>query len=221
MRVTGKSVPNDPDILDINLADDFNDVTGFGQPITAGFAKRLVRQYVEEYISAYEVIKLIDANATGTYNAIKAMPEYDALKRLMDPSNHIISGVFGKETLLQLLAQKTAEGVRYIFGQYRIPAQGMEPAKYKTTLVLVGVKETKAGTVGGSPAESEGLHPDMKAVVEATSVHKPDDKMLVEVHGSSKTVAEIAEMIGMPKDGMHESTKEEKMAFLHKLFSNY
>src|SRR4051812_46259522 len=109
--VNGKDVP-----LKISLADEFREVRGFGRPGTAMFAKQMAQNFHERIKAVFALIEMVQENKNENYDSLKKTKEFQGLLDFFKPENLIVSGVFGKETILQLLAQKDCEGIRYVFG---------------------------------------------------------------------------------------------------------
>ena len=130
MRVKGRAKGNPNAILDIELADDQKDVRGYGQPITPASAAEMAEEYFQQCRAAWKIVREIRQNPA--YVNLRSLPEFAQLESLIDPANQTVSGVFGKEIILQIIAQKGCEGIRYIQGK----------DNNKNTIVLVGVKET-------------------------------------------------------------------------------
>ena len=103
--------------MHIDLADDYHEVRGFGQPVTTEMARAMVGKYFREVKDGQNLIKEIIEDTTGKYEQLKQDPKFISLQRFLHPDNHIISGVFGKEIILQLLAKRNCEGIRYVFGK--------------------------------------------------------------------------------------------------------
>jgi hypothetical protein len=180
MTLDGKSISGNA-TLTLNLADDLTDVSGFGQPITPGLAKRMTKNYYDDYDTVDKLITKIDNDTTGIYSALKTDPAYLILKKLLAPSNHIVSGVFGKEIILQILSQKNCEGIRYLIGQYQ----------NQMTVILMGVKEIATGQSEPVPSLSF-----MQGIAYATPA-TPTDPLLGEVHKASLTVEQLRQYLSL------------------------
>jgi hypothetical protein len=189
MRVNGKTTLPGVDEITLNLADDSLEVRGFGQPISAAMAKKMAADYFHDSDEASKLVDQIEGNSN--FSGLLGS-SFDALKRILDPNKHIVSGVFGKELLLQILSQKNCEGIRYIFGK----------DGDRTTIILLGVRQVEGSTTvdvdGTSIAVSEPLGPtDFYKHVALGDPANPTDPPTGEVHKSSKTIAQVKkEIIG-------------------------
>jgi len=178
MVVKSLPIKEPEEVLTINLANDEKEVRGFGMPITCELARQMVKDYVIEYEKA---AKYFSDGAGMRPDDITAMKEagLESLSSLFSEKNHIISGVFGKEILLQILAQKNCEGIRYIFGR----------SKGEVTLILLGVNDSGIENIDGKDVvKSKPL--DEKVFGEGFK-HDPANSIIGEVHGSSRTVAQL------------------------------
>ena len=77
--------------LQLNMADDTNEVRGFGQPITPGLAKSIAIQYITKSNTAWDLIHKIDDGEISDIDEIKNSEGFTALKSLLDPENQIVS----------------------------------------------------------------------------------------------------------------------------------
>jgi hypothetical protein len=186
MEVCGKDVNTSNAPLKVNLADDFKEVRGFGRLITASLAKQMARSYFHDVKSGQQVLEMIEQDKSGKYHEIQSSDEYKALRSFLNPDSHIVSGVFGKEIILQLLSQKDCEGIRYIMG--------MDDGKM--TIVLIGVKEVPDSTItsasGHTIAKSEPIVPIGKEdFYKKDRLYSSDDPEHGEVHEHSLKIAEV------------------------------
>jgi hypothetical protein len=181
--VDGKNLSGNT-TLDIELADDNSDVRGYGQPITPAAAKKMVADYYINYKKIEAFLRDINNDTTGKYGDTKTHANFNNLTDFIDPAKHILSGVFGKEIILQIIAQKDCEGIRYFIGKDR---------DNKITVILLGVKES-------TPGISEPL-PNVKyirdEIHDETFITKPGS-ILGEVHNASLTVEEARILLGNP-----------------------
>jgi hypothetical protein len=205
---------------EINLADDFQEVRGFGQPIAARLAKKMSEDYYKDYTEIQDLFNDINNNKIETIEELQKDERYTVLQDLLARDRHIISGVFGKEIILQLLAQKDCEGIRYIIGKSCA-------AKSRTAIMLMGVKEAdgfekdidgicikRSMPVPGrkinvpdpcdhaknEPRETAKEHPDQSKEFDMSKITpetplNPNDPLTGEVHRASKTVADIEEIM--------------------------
>ena len=210
MRVKGKSVLTDPlDPFEIFLADDDKEVRGFGQPITPHLAKKMYKKYADDYFKAAALVDLIKKDTSGKYDDLKKGDNFKAMDRLMQPKNHIVSGVFGKEILLQILSQKGCEGIRYIFGQYH----DKQCKTDETTIILLGVKETGEPENPGCKKIIAGSEPIPSAdffrnIDENNEQQDPLHPPVGEVHNSSLTVQEVVDKFGVSFEKAEYFVKE-------------
>ncbi len=180
MLISGKDVKNPDARLTINLADDFKEVRGFGKPVTRARAKEMAEDYFKDIEASEVVIQEIESNAA--YAKLKKMPEFKQLKNLIDPETQTVSGVFGKEIILQILSMRNCEGIRYIIGK----DQG------KNTVILIGVKEVEEGTASTDEQDTPKVR---SAPVELKSPTSTRDVPIdAEVHQSSLNVTKVREM---------------------------
>jgi hypothetical protein len=188
IKVNGKTLKGTEEIT-LNLADDQLEVRGFGKPVSAALAKRMASEYFKDAEEASKLIELIEKNTAFTE---LQGPPLQALKRLLDPDKHIVSGVFGKEIILQLLSQKDCEGIRYIFGR----------DEGRTTIMLIGVKqidgEFSRDKNGSTIAVSEPIGPkDFFKNLAPDSEPQAGDPPVPEVHLASKTIRDIKSEMGV------------------------
>lgn len=181
---SGKSGnPNNPEDVNllIELADDKKEVRGFGRPITPDLTRDIVVEYVKKSDTAWRLLQDITENKITSVEEIKNSPGFNSLKLLLDPSKQVLSGVFGKEIILQMIAAKDCEGIRYLTGEI----------EGKMTIVLIGVRDVTKST-------------DTEAVSEPLSgweyykqgVFKSDKPTDPEVHLNSLTRTELLEKMG-------------------------
>ena len=187
---TGTSANPQDTTLVINMADDELEVRGFGQPITHKLAADIALKYIKSSEDAWELIDGIDLGRITTIAAIKQHSGFEALKKMLHPASHIVSGVFGKETILQMIAQKDCEGIRYIIGEMattKLDEQGQPTTVVQTTVVLTPVKQIISENA--TKAESEPLV-GWEAYTDSENPF-PTPPPDTEVHKSSLTRAEL------------------------------
>lgn len=180
MKVKGKGInkPNTP--LTINLADDFLEVRGFGKPVTREKAREMAEAYFKDIEAAESIVQEIDSNKD--YAALKSKPEFNTLKALIDPACQTVSGVFGKEIILQILSMRNCEGIRYIVGK----DQG------KNTVIFIGVQED------GYVKDKTGKEIKALSTPVQLKFSSPLDIPLDgEVHQSSLNIADTRSLIGV------------------------
>jgi hypothetical protein len=168
--------PVDVDLV-TKLADDQKEVRGFGQPIAADLARDIAIEFIKKSDTAWKLLKQINDGTITDLDKIKASAGFANLLSLLDPNHQIVSGVFGKETILQMISLKDCEGIRYLIGE-------MED---KMTVVLTGVRDVSKK--GDAKATSEPLAgwEHYQAGAKSDSPIPPD----TEVHQSSLTRAEL------------------------------
>jgi hypothetical protein len=187
MVLKGKRKGDEDSMLEIKLADDKSNVAGFGQPVTNEYAHKMVQDYCEDVLAAQRFIDRIKSDFANDR-------DFKKLKALMDRRRHIVSGVFGKEIILQILAQPRCEGIRYMFGKYM----------KKTTIILKGVAEVKEGSImqNGEVSVAKSVPLDMDEMTNGarnrgTNVASMEASLMRningEVHQSSLTVADVLE----------------------------
>lgn len=122
-------------VLTYGLADDYLEVRGFGQPVTEGASRKMVDDYHEEIKAAYAFFEQIETD--DRYVDLKNNSNFSRLKTFLNKDSQVVSGVFGKEIILQILAQRNCEGIRYVVGVDR----------GKNTIILTGVEEVPGETM--------------------------------------------------------------------------
>lgn len=123
---------NPTDELKTRLAHDSLEVRGFGMPITVPIAKDMCDIYFREWKKCWSIVQKIKDEPA--YDDLKNHPDFDGFDRILNPQNQTVSGVFGKEIILQILAQRNCEGIRYVLGT------GPDG---KNTLIILGVSQVK------------------------------------------------------------------------------
>ena len=177
------SNPQNTDMV-VKLSDD-NEVRGFGQPIMPGLSADIALQYIKKSEKAWELLNDIDTGVISDIDEIKDSQGFEYLLSFLNPKNHVVSGVFGKEIILQILAAKNCEGIRYTIGEMKkINSDGTETNEL--TIVIMGVKDvTPEGT---TPAISE---PIAGWEYYQQGVYNPAVSPDGEVHGNSLTRREL------------------------------
>lgn len=166
--------------LAMKLADDEKEVRGFGQPITPELARDITLEYIKKSETSWKLLRDIQSGKITDINSIKSSKGFEYLLSLLDPKNQIVSGVFGKECILQMIALKDCEGIRYIIGEM----------ENKATVVLTGVRDVSKK--GDAKATSEPLAGwEHYRLGKFDSTIPPD----TEVHKSSLTRNELFENI--------------------------
>lgn len=187
MHVNAISDVPPTDEMTIQLADDTKEVRGFGKPISTPVMRGMTDLYLDEFKKAAALVDVLGSDPK--YNT---KPEFSSLRLLIDFDNHVASGVFGKEIILQILAQRNCEGIRYVFGL---------DDQNKNSVILFGVTQVKdaqgqdvftkrtlaAGTV--DVAVSKPLA--NKAVNDAGDDGYGKNDINGEVHDNSRSLSEI------------------------------
>ena len=181
---------NGPSKIEIDLADDCLEVRGYGKPILEEVAQEMTDQFYRDCEAAYKIVEALQSDRT--YTRKENDPQFEALKKLLDPDKQVVSGVFGKEIILQLLAQRNCDGLRYALGTDEYGSN---------TVILYGVKQAlkedgsdvivSTNRPNGTPyhvAQSEPLSHKI-AGLQMTVAEKPING---EVHENSITRGEAA-----------------------------
>ncbi|MBQ4818599.1 hypothetical protein [Aquimarina sp. MMG016] len=163
ITIPGKDVGNkedDPnDITPINYPiPDNKTISGSGMPITIRLFRKVVKAYYNRQNKVHELFKHFVPREKQKETA------------LLDPHNEIVSGIYGRDTLLHILSQPRCEGIRYVNCVYR----------KEKSIVLFGVDRN------GQPiGEKEKSSKDTL----------PKNLLIYEVKQESKTMSEILQMI--------------------------
>lgn len=186
MRVQGKDVNKPNAYLTIHLADTKAEVRGFGQPITRRKTKEMAEAYFTACEDAWKLVEEIEKNKA--YAALKKLPGFKTLRSLVNPSQHV-SGVFGKELILQLLSQRHCEGIRYIHGR----------DGDCNTIMLTGVNEV--GTItqedGTVKAKSALISKSVASLTDtADTTDDGSGGVDGEVHDEGTTIEETRALLG-------------------------
>ncbi|WP_121811228.1 hypothetical protein [Mucilaginibacter kameinonensis] len=179
MCLQGKDVGDSNKTIKINLADDVLEVRGFGQPITRERAKQMAEAYFTDIEAADRLVQKIIND--DRYRDLAEDPDFDKLKKLISPESQTVSGVFGKEIILQILAMKNCEGIRYIVGK--------DEDEKRNTIILIGV--TDEGVITGDNGIPRASSLPLK-VIDASTNNIPVDG---EVHKASLTIAQTKTML--------------------------
>ncbi|GAA4739308.1 hypothetical protein [Flavisolibacter ginsenosidimutans] len=190
MRVQGKDVNKPNAYLTIQLADTKSEVRGFGQPVTRRKTKEMAEAYFTACEDAWKLVQEIESNKA--YAALKKLPGFKAMRSLVNPSQHV-SGVFGKEIILQILSLRHCEGIRYIHGR----------DGEANTLILAGVNEVgttikEDGTVKAQSAlvARSVMAPDAAAAVATDNTDDGGTVFDSEVHDEGTTIEETRALLG-------------------------
>jgi hypothetical protein len=172
------------------LADDNLEVAGFGQPINSDTARDMVTSYYED---CEEITKLItEIETKEVYLPLKQSTWFSSLKRRNNQQTQCVSGVFGKELLLQILAQRNCEGIRYFLGSdydgyNTVILMGVEHAKDKYNNDII-----QPNRKGEMTANSKLLERTMEKTTTSPTDSTP---IKGEVHGNSLTISEAIEKL--------------------------
>jgi len=186
----GKDIPasGPTDILIASKqADDSMDVCGFGQPISAGLVSEIADGYFLKSERAWSLLEDINKGVIKTIPELTADPRYIDLRKLLDPANQIVSGVFGKEIILNMIGRKGCEGIRYVIGD-------MED---KMTVVLIAVRDvTKKGDPKptSEPLAGASHYKNAKGKQGFFDTTIPPD---TEVHNQSLTREQVKKLLGL------------------------
>ncbi|HJT73747.1 MAG TPA: hypothetical protein VJ720_07005 [Chitinophaga sp.] len=179
MVVNGRSISGD-EVLTRNLANDHTEVRGFGKPVTKEAAKQMVEDYYEEIRSAFAFFKIIEEDER--YTALKEDDKYKALKKFLDPEVQTVSGVFGKEIIMQILSQRNCEGIRYVVGK--------DSLNKLNTVVLLGVEQVTEETHAGQDGNDTALSKPLDGSNGSMARTEGSEAINGEVHEHSLTLAE-------------------------------
>lgn len=155
-------------------------VIGYGMPITTDLCRHLIRSYNLRQDEIYNKLKQIQLD-NGSRELVEAL----------SPDKEVVAGVYGKETILQILNQEGCEGLMYIKCVY----QGED------SIILLGVD--KNGQPIGGVDKFKKTRQD------------GEDMILFEVKRASKRRSEINKMI---EPAANEDDKFSK--FIDVLFLN-
>lgn len=180
MKLNGRDAAGDVFPLTIAIAPDLSEVRGFGKPITQDAADQMINAYADE---VELVTKFIDQKL-GTF---RGHPELGVLTALLSPAAQTVSGVFGKEIIMQILAQKNCEGIRYVVGRDTITN--------KNTIILLGVTESPEEAVEDNPAGT-AVNAKSKAITGRTMPESTGaiNYIMAEVHGNSLTLQDVYDL---------------------------
>lgn len=180
MVVNGRTIKGEGEMT-CNLADDRMEVRGFGKPVTEAAARKMVDDYYKEIKSAFDFFDIIEKDAR--YKELKKNSKYKALKNFINPNSQTVSGVFGKEIILQILAQRNCEGIRYVVGK--------DSLNKLNTVILFGVDQ-----VSDKPTAGTRKRPTVASVPlgkNDPSAKGSNEPLHGEVHEHSYTLAQYLE----------------------------
>ncbi len=186
----GKDIPatKPADILIAHeLADDAKDVCGFGQPISPALVNDIAGSYFTKSERAWDLLEDVVNGKIQSIAELIQHSSFSDLRELLNPENQIVSGVFGKEIILDIIGRKDCEGIRYIIGE-------MEG---KMTVVLLGVKDiTKPGDSDpkSEPLAGANHYKQARGRVGYFNTKVPPD---TEVHKQSLTRQQVIDKLGI------------------------
>jgi hypothetical protein len=163
--IPGKDVGNNPgDIKDTtNLNFDIQDDesnAGAGMPVTMALCRKIVHEYCKRQDALFTLLSTLTPSTQLT-----------EVLATVSPINQVISGIYGRDTIMHLLEQEGCEGIMYVNGIY----------DDKDTIVLIGVD--KNGIPIGGKAKF------------ATDVRPLNDAVIYEVKGGGKRQADVLEIM--------------------------
>ena len=131
--------------------------SGYGMPISRAVCRKMVDDYHHHQMKLHN--KLSELNTVGI----------DEIKQSIDVNYEVVSGIYGRDTLLHILQQEGCEGVMYIYCRF----------EDKNSIVIFGV-------------DAEG-----KPVGEENTLNKDDgpNPVIYEVKGDGKTRAQVLDFI--------------------------
>lgn len=180
MVVNGRTVDGD-EVITRNLANDRTEVRGFGRPVTGDAAKEMVDDYYDEIKAAYRILDIIEKDER--YVELKENEDYQRLRVFLDPKTQTVSGVFGKEIIMQILSQRHCEGIRYVVGK--------DSNNNLNTVILFGVAQISDElTIGTKKEPTVASTPLGQGDPSAKGGNEP---LHGEVHEHSYTLAQYLE----------------------------
>jgi hypothetical protein len=187
--------------LSINLADDYLEVRGFGKPVTKKKAQLMAERLFAENDIVWKFILTLEKNPA--FKELAKDKAFQLLKQMIDPSKQIVSGVFGKEIILQILAQKNCEGIRYIYakddaGRQTIILTGVEEIEGKFIKNKDGITIAKSSVL--TAKKIKAAQPKKAALAVAAKStgdggDSGDDPINGEVHDDGLTVEETRKLL--------------------------
>jgi len=145
-------------------------------PIDRAASKEMVLNFLNYFDMANELLNDVQLQCPS----IAGSEKFNQLKSYYNEENFVISGVFGKENILQILALPKCEGIRFTL------AYGFN----KNTIIICGVQEVQDLTQVYSndyQAKSKTYGEGDMLGPNGTNPIPPD----TEVHKNSKTIAEL------------------------------
>ncbi|MEW7280306.1 hypothetical protein ABW636_17075 [Aquimarina sp. 2201CG1-2-11] len=165
--------PNDTTPISFKIPDD-TAVSGKGMPITMALCRKIVTDYY-----------LLQKKVFDTFTAIRQRNSDVTISNdiLENPNDEVVSGIYGRDTLMHILEQEGCEGIRYVNCIY-----GGEKS-----IVLFGVDKN------GEPIGGTGSF--------LTDTPNPNI-VIYEVKGGSKKMAQIRDLIP-PNEGIRDQNDSE------------
>lgn len=173
------------------LADDdpkCGERSGWGMPVSVALKKKMVLAYKSEMDDLYKKVQLLPNNIGEI--------DLTGLKTTIAPDKEVVGGVYGKETLLTLLAQPGCEGILYINCIYG----------GKRSIVLQGIDKDgqpiAAGITDQGGRKIQGREYVERRLKDVENNPEPinGDELVFEVKGGSITRQEL-EAMGFRDDG--------------------
>lgn len=200
MTLSGLDVKG-PKTLSINLADDYLEVRGFGKPVTKKKAQLMAERLFADYDLVWRFISVLEKNPA--FKELSKDKAFQVLKAMIDPSKQIVSGVFGKEIILQILAQKNCEGIRYIYakddaGRPTIILTGVEQIDGKFIKNKDGITIAKSSILKAKKTTTVLFKKSTQAVAAKSTSDggdSGDDPINGEVHDDGLTVEETRKLL--------------------------
>lgn len=186
ITIQGKDIDNDEndpnDTTPINFVTLNNKgVSGSGMPITMALCRKVIMAYYDRQKKVHNLFRSLLNKAMEEEKKLNKEKQKlkEESKKLLDPDNEIVSGIYGRDTLLHILSQEGCEGIRYVNCIYR----------GEKSIVLFGV-DIEGEPIGGT---------------EKFLIDNPSENVLIyEVKEESKTMAEILSMINSKEEFIKE-----------------
>lgn len=137
-RIEGKDLCGQKSCnLDMDFEIQENDKTaGMGMPVTTRLCEHMVKKHFQ---NQDEIENELDK--------LESTEELNKIRERISPENDVVSGIYGRDTLMQILEQEGCEGIRYIYCVYPEEKDDIN-SKEVNSIVLIGV-DKDANPVGG------------------------------------------------------------------------
>lgn len=157
-------------------------------PVTSPEAKKMCDLYFNDWKKCWNIVERI--RDEPEFGSLKNDPDFASFYKILNPETQTVSGVFGKEIILQILAQRHCEGIRYVVGT----APGG-----KNTIIILGVnhatdaqgRDLYVTKNGEQCAQSKPLERNTNITVDAGVIPDPVNG---EVHRHSLTMEQAREI---------------------------